>query len=97
MSETAPPAEEPALIHGAPSSLSRGQLVVYPPRDDYLDVLTALRDDAKYAVDASRALVTLQTDERFVQVAQGGQAFTMVAGQSFAVGTVDVTAAEGTT
>jgi len=45
MSETAPPAEEPALIHGAPSSLSRGQLVVYPPRDDYLDVLTALRDD----------------------------------------------------
>ena len=36
---------EPALIHGAPSALSRGQLVVYPPRDDYLAMVTALRDD----------------------------------------------------
>ena len=44
MSETPPPAEEPALIHGAPSSLSRGQLVVYPTRDDYLKVVHKNRD-----------------------------------------------------
>ena len=37
--------EEPALIHGAPSSLSRGQLVVHVDRATYLEVVTALRDD----------------------------------------------------
>jgi NADH-quinone oxidoreductase subunit C len=37
--------EEPALIHGAPSSLSRGQLVVHVDRGTYLEVVTALRDD----------------------------------------------------
>jgi NADH-quinone oxidoreductase subunit C len=39
------PAEEPALIHGAPSSLSRGQLVVHPDRSTYIEVVQALRDD----------------------------------------------------
>jgi NADH-quinone oxidoreductase subunit C len=37
--------EEPALIHGAPSSLSRDQLVVHVDRDNYLEIITALRDD----------------------------------------------------
>jgi NADH-quinone oxidoreductase subunit C len=37
--------EEPALIHGAPSSLSRGQLVVHVNKDNYLEIVTALRDD----------------------------------------------------
>ncbi|MBV9285141.1 MAG: NADH-quinone oxidoreductase subunit C [Acidimicrobiia bacterium] len=37
--------DEPALIHGAPSSLSRGQLVVHVDRDGYLELVTALRDD----------------------------------------------------
>jgi NADH-quinone oxidoreductase subunit C len=37
--------EEPALIHGAPSSLSRDQLVVHVDREKYLEVVTALRDD----------------------------------------------------
>jgi len=45
MSESAPPTEEPALIHGAPSARSRGQLVVFPKREDYLDVIRALYDD----------------------------------------------------
>ncbi len=40
-----PPEHEPALIHGAISSLSRGQLVVHPRRDDYLDVVGRLYDD----------------------------------------------------
>jgi NADH-quinone oxidoreductase subunit C len=37
--------EEPALIHGAPSSLSRGQLVVHVDRGRYLDVVAALAGD----------------------------------------------------
>jgi NADH-quinone oxidoreductase subunit C len=37
--------EEPALIHGVPSSLSRGQLVVHVSADNYLEIVTALRDD----------------------------------------------------
>jgi len=40
-----PPEEEPALVHGAPADLSRGQLVVHPDRAAYLDVVGALRDD----------------------------------------------------
>ncbi|MGI9032572.1 MAG: NADH-quinone oxidoreductase subunit C [Acidimicrobiales bacterium] len=40
-----PPEEEPALVHGAVASLSRGQLVVHPSRDCYLEVVAALRDD----------------------------------------------------
>ena len=40
-----PPEEEPALIHGAVSSLSRGQLVVYPHRSEYLDMVGSLYDD----------------------------------------------------
>jgi NADH-quinone oxidoreductase subunit C len=43
--EEIPAEEEPALIHGAISSLSWGQLVVYPDRAAYLDVVRALRDD----------------------------------------------------
>ena len=40
-----PPEDEPALIHGAISSLSRGQLVVHSARDDYLDLVGSLYDD----------------------------------------------------
>jgi NADH-quinone oxidoreductase subunit C len=40
-----PPEEEPALIHGAVSSLSRGQLVVHPARAYYIDVVGLLYDD----------------------------------------------------
>jgi NADH-quinone oxidoreductase subunit C len=39
------PEEEPALIHGAVSTLSRGQLVVHPHRSEYLDFIGALYDD----------------------------------------------------
>jgi NADH-quinone oxidoreductase subunit C len=39
------PEEEPALIHGAVSSLSRGQLVVFPDRDGYVDTVGLLYDD----------------------------------------------------
>jgi NADH-quinone oxidoreductase subunit C len=40
-----PPEQEAALIHGAVSSLSRGELVVHPPREDYFAVVGALYDD----------------------------------------------------
>ena len=36
---------EPALIHGAPSSLSRDHLVVHVNRERYLEIVTALGDD----------------------------------------------------
>ena len=45
LGEDVPVEEEPALIHGAISSLSHGQLVVHPDREAYLDVVRALRDD----------------------------------------------------
>jgi NADH-quinone oxidoreductase subunit C len=43
--EEVPAEEEPTLIHGVPASLSRGQLVVHPGRDRYLEVVGALRDE----------------------------------------------------
>jgi len=43
--EAVGPEEEPALIHGAPASLSRGQLVVHPDREHYLDMVRALQSD----------------------------------------------------
>ncbi|HWI03053.1 MAG TPA: NADH-quinone oxidoreductase subunit C [Acidimicrobiales bacterium] len=43
--EEVPPEEEPALIHGALSSMSRGQLVVHPHRSEYLDLIGSLYDD----------------------------------------------------
>jgi len=75
MSENASPAEEPALIHGAPSSLSRGQLVVHPPREDYLKVVGALIEDGydfcadvtavDYLLHADRELPAGVARERF--------------------------------
>jgi NADH-quinone oxidoreductase subunit C len=43
--EGVPAEDEPALIHGSISSLSRGQLVVHPTRADYVDVIGLLYDD----------------------------------------------------
>jgi NADH-quinone oxidoreductase subunit C len=37
--------DEPALIHGAVSALSGGQLVVFPDRDSYVDTVGLLYDD----------------------------------------------------
>jgi NADH-quinone oxidoreductase subunit C len=81
MSDTDVPAagevvvEEPALIHGVPSSLSRGQLVVHVGRDRYLEIVTALRDDGysfcvdvtavDYLLDMERLLPAGVTPERF--------------------------------
>ena len=37
--------EEPELVHGAPVSWSRGQPVVHPSRESYVEVVTALSDE----------------------------------------------------
>lgn len=67
--------DEPALLFGAPSSLSRGQLVVHVDRDTYLEVITALRDDGyafcsdltaiDYLLAIDRPLPVAVTPERF--------------------------------
>ncbi len=51
------PAEDEAeLVHGAPSALSRGQLVVFPERADYLDLVGLLYDDGyRVCVDLTGA------------------------------------------
>jgi NADH-quinone oxidoreductase subunit C len=70
-----PATEEPALIFGAISSLSHGQLVVHPDRDSYVTVVQALQDDgyqmcvdvtaADYLVNRTRPLPAGVTSERF--------------------------------
>ena len=73
--EDVPPEEEPALLHGVPASLSRGQLVVHPGRDRYLEVVAALRDEGyqmcvdltgvDYLTHPGRTLPPGVTPERF--------------------------------
>jgi len=60
------PAEaEPALIHGAVSSLSRGQLVVHPMRAGYIDMVGALYDDGyRVAVDLTGVDYLMHLDRR---------------------------------
>ena len=43
--EGVPPEQEPALIYGAVSSVSRGDLVLHPRREDYFDVARSLYGD----------------------------------------------------
>jgi len=67
--------EEPALIHGAPSSLSRGQLVVHVDSGNYIEIVTALRDDGyafcsdltavDYLLAIDRPVAVGVTPERF--------------------------------
>jgi NADH-quinone oxidoreductase subunit C len=73
--EGVPPEAEPALIHGAVSSLSRGELVVHPHKSDYLDMVGLLYDDgyrvcvdltaADYLLNLERPLPAGVTSERF--------------------------------
>ena len=73
-----PAADEAAgddLVHGCPTALSRGQQVVFPPRERYLEVVTALRDEGfemcadlcavDYLAHPSRPLPPVVAPERF--------------------------------
>jgi hypothetical protein len=53
-------------------------------------LLAAVRDDAQYALDPLGLVVTFSSGDQFVQVASGGQTFTVVAGQRFTVSSVEV-------
>ena len=74
-----PVEEEPALIHGAIASLSRGQLVVHPTRAEYFEVVGALCADgyqmcsdvcgADYLTHPGRTLPAGVAPERFEVVA----------------------------
>jgi NADH-quinone oxidoreductase subunit C len=71
----AAPEEEQALIHGVPATLSRGQLVVHPGRDSYLDLVRALQGDGyqmcvdlcgvDYLLEPARSLPRGLRGERF--------------------------------
>jgi hypothetical protein len=53
-------------------------------------VLTAVRDDAKYAIDPLKTRLTLTSEQQFAQILQGGAAFTVGPGQSFDIVSVDL-------
>jgi uncharacterized phage protein gp47/JayE len=55
-------------------------------------VLTALRDDARYAVTAEKLKVSLESVDQHVEIRQSGPAFTVLPRQVFAVASVDVRA-----
>jgi len=54
-------------------------------------ILQTVRNDAQYAVDPLRMIVTLTSADQFVQIAQGGPAFTVKPNQAFNVVDVQVT------
>lgn len=53
-------------------------------------LLAALRNDARYAIDPLRLVVTLSAEGQFVQLAQGGPAFLVRPGQSFRVASLEL-------
>ena len=53
-------------------------------------LLTALRADTKYAIDPGKLQITLTSAEQFVQIVQGGPAFTVQPRQVFTVASVEV-------
>jgi NADH-quinone oxidoreductase subunit C len=46
--QTTAPEPEPELVHGAPVSMSFGQTCLHPARDQYLELMTKLRDEDEY-------------------------------------------------
>jgi NADH-quinone oxidoreductase subunit C len=69
------PEPEPTEMHGAPLTRSRGQAVIHPSRETYVEVVQALRGDGfemcidvtavDYLVDPARDLPDGVTPERF--------------------------------
>jgi hypothetical protein len=57
---------------------------------DAAGLLLALANDAKYGLDPLKLSVTLTAADQFAQIAQGGQAFTVKPGQSFALVSLDL-------
>jgi NADH-quinone oxidoreductase subunit C len=68
--------EEPALVRGVPATLSHGQLVLFPDRESYLDLVRALADEdgfsmcvdvcgVDYLLNTHRGLPSAVAPERF--------------------------------
>lgn len=57
---------------------------------DAASVLLALANDAKYGIDPLKLSVTLTAQDQFAQIAQGGQAFIVKPGQTFALVALDL-------
>ena len=55
-------------------------------------LLTALREETKYAIDPLKLQVSISAGDQFAIVAQGGAAFQVLPGQVFTVASVEVTA-----
>ncbi|MCU1448758.1 MAG: nuoC [Acidimicrobiales bacterium] len=70
--------EEPALIHGAPSSLSRGQLVVHVDVDGYLAMISTLKDDGYAFCSDVTAVDYLLAGERPLAVGVAPERFEVV-------------------
>jgi hypothetical protein len=64
---------------------------------DAASILSTLRNDASYTIAPLGLHVTLTADSQFVQVAQGGPAFTVKPGQVFTVSSVSAPATTGVT
>jgi len=61
--DSLPPDHEPTLLHGAVTSLSRGQLVVFPERADYIGIVGHLYDDGyRVCVDLTGVDYLMQLD-----------------------------------
>jgi len=75
-----------ARLAGYVSGLAAGATVTVA------GLLPVLRDDANYQIDPLRLRVTFHSDEQFVEVAQGGPAFTVRVGHTFELDPVEVLA-----
>ncbi|MDB6062016.1 MAG: hypothetical protein JWM78_2119 [Verrucomicrobiaceae bacterium] len=53
-------------------------------------LLTALRNDSRYAIDPLKLQITLSTVDQFVLIAQGGAVFTVLPQQVFSIASVEV-------
>jgi uncharacterized phage protein gp47/JayE len=70
-----------------------GQFFGSLPVDASVDaaaILSAVRDDAQYALDPLGLTVTLSSAQQFFQIVQGGPAYRVAAGQTFTVLPVEV-------
>ena len=59
---------------------------------DSASLLSALRNDAAYGIDPLGLVVTLSAQDQFVQIAQGGNTYTVGANQTFVVASVELAA-----
>ncbi len=88
MSDAAPSGEEPVLVEagpelrfGVPVSTSRGQEVLHPSREQYLEVAGALFEDGyRFCVDVTAVDYLLAQQARALPIGIGAERYEVVAG-----------------